>query len=216
LTVQSIPDAQISEQELINRILAGERKLFHELIRPYERSIFVAAYAILRNHADAEEVAQDTVLKAFVHLNQLKETGKFKAWLMQIAVNQARLRRRNDRAHLYESLEGDEATSTEQGFMPRDFADWRDVPSDLLEQKEIREIIDRAIRELPEIYREVLMLRDIEELSVQETAKILSISETAAKVRLHRARLHLREVLAPVFRRRWTDRLPRWKGKRLW
>jgi RNA polymerase sigma-70 factor (ECF subfamily) len=217
LQIEPGSGASLSGQELINRIRGGERKLFHELVRPYERAIYVTAYAVLRNHADAEDVAQDTVLKAFTHLDQLQEAGKFKSWILRIAINEARLRRRAGHAHLYEALEsGNTEGGEDQSSMPRDFADWREIPSDLLERREIRESIARGLEQLPEIYREVFVLRDVEELSVTEVATTLGIRETTVKVRLHRARLRLRELLAPVFKRRWTDRLPFWKGKNPW
>ena len=93
----------LSEPELIERVLKGERKLFHDLVRPYERSVYVTAYAILRNHADAEDAAQETMLKALTHLEQLKERQKFKGWLLHIAVNEARLKRRGSHDTLRKS-----------------------------------------------------------------------------------------------------------------
>lgn len=204
---------QISELELIHRIQKGERHLFHDLVRPYERAIYLAGYAVLRRHEDAEEAAQDTMIKALIHLQQLTDPGKFKAWLLQIAVNEARLKRRNHRASLFEPIEN--GSNAEEGmFMPRDFADWREIPSETLERKETRAAIDAALGKLPLIYREVLVLRDIEQLSTAECAQMLGISEHATKVRLHRARLRMREELAPVFRKHWFGRWIFAKGKK--
>ncbi len=126
------------------------------------------------------------------------------------------MRRRKDRQHLYESLE-EHAMETEEGeFMPRQFADWREIPSDLIERKEIRAAARKALDTLPEKYRDVFVLRDMQHLTVAETATILELTVPAVKTQLHRARLQMREQLAPIFGRRWTDRLPFWKGKNPW
>jgi len=206
---------QRDESALLNRIRSGERKLFHDLIRPYERSVYLTAFSVLHNEADAEEVAQETMLKAFAHLADLRQDVTFKAWLLQIAINEARMRRRKEHQHLYEPLEEEAKESADTEFMPREFADWREVPSEALERKEIKKAVDRALGDLPQIYREVFLLRDVQHLGVAETAQALGISVPSVKTRLHRARLQMREQLAPVFRLRWHDRLFR-KGTKPW
>lgn len=204
------------ESGLIERIRGGEKTLFCELIRPYERSVYLSAYSVLHNQADAEEVAQEALLKAFTHLDQLRSTDKFKHWLLLIAVNEARMRRRKGRQHLYESLE-EQATETEDGeFMPRQFADWREIPSDILEKKEIRAVVQKALDTLPEKYRAVFVLRDMQHLTVAETAAALELTVPAVKTQLHRARLQMREQLAPVFGKRWIERFRFGKGKNPW
>jgi RNA polymerase sigma-70 factor (ECF subfamily) len=210
------PHIARDEPALIERIRRGERALFHELIRPYERGVYLAAYSILRNEADAEEVAQESILKAFLHLGQLREGEKFKSWLLLIVVNEARMRRRKDRRHLYESVDDPGAESEEGEFVPRQFADWREIPSESLERAEVRAAVGRALASLPGIYREVFVLRDVQHLSVTETSQALDISVAAVKTRLHRARLQMREQLAPVFGRRWLDRVAWWRGKKPW
>ena len=216
MSAQSKTPVERDEAALIARITAGEKALFHELIRPYERAVYLAAYSILRNPADAEEVAQETLLKALSNLHQLRAHDKFKGWLLQIAFNEARMRLRKDHKHLYEALEGEEQGNEDAGFMPRGFADWRDIPSEVLEKKEIRQAVARALLTLSEKYRQVFLLRDVQHLSVEETARVLGISKPAVKTQLLRARLQMRELLAPVFRKRWSDRLPFWKGKKPW
>lgn len=210
------PHIMRDEPALIERIRRGERALFHELIRPYERGVYLAAYSILHNEADAEEVAQESILKAFMHLGQLREGEKFKAWLLLIVVNEARMRRRKDRRHLYESVDDPGAESKEGEFVPRQFADWREIPSEFLERAEVRTAVSRALEGLPGIYREVFVLRDVEHLTVTETAQALDISVAAVKTRLHRARLQMREQLASAFGRRWLDRVAWWRGKKPW
>ena len=207
--------AQLSEKEIIACVLAGQREYFHELVRPYERAMYLAAFAILRNQADAEEAAQETVVKAMTHLDQLSDSTKFKGWLLQIATNEARLKRRSRHDALYDSLD-EMQQGSDDGCMPHDFADWRDIPSETLERKEIRQAVAGALHKLPEIYREIFILRDVEELSISECCGILGISQEAVKARSHRARLRIREELTPVFKANWFSRVLSFKGKKLW
>jgi RNA polymerase sigma-70 factor, ECF subfamily len=208
---------QLSEQELIARVLAGKRECFHELVRPYERAMYITAFALLRNQADAEEAVQEAVLKAMTHLDQLTTPAKFKGWLLKTTANEARLKWRARHSALFESL--DEAQRNDMGddgFMPRDFADWREIPSDTLERKEIREAVVQALRKLPPIYREAFILRDVNELSVSECSEVLGISEQAVKVRLHRARLRMREEMTPAFKTGWFRRVLSLRGTKPW
>jgi RNA polymerase sigma-70 factor, ECF subfamily len=214
--VTSLPGGPERDLGIVRRIRAGERQLFHELVRPYERAVYITAYGVLRDHADAEEAAQDTMLKALLHLDQLAAPEKFKGWLLQIAVNEARLKRRKQHADKFEPLDNTPEREGEELFMPRDFADWRDLPSDALERKETREQIARALESLPGIYRETFVLRDVEQLSAVEAAAILGVTVDTLKVRLHRARMMMRERLAPAFRRGWVDRMLPFRGKKPW
>jgi RNA polymerase sigma-70 factor (ECF subfamily) len=199
---------------LIARILEGERKLFHDLVRPYERGLYLAANALLRNHADSEDAVQEAMLKAFTHLPQLTSPEKFKSWLFRIVVNEARLKRRNSHGHLFESLEGE--NNQEREFMPRNFADWRENPMETMERTEIREAVTKALETLPDIYHEIFVLRDVQELTGSECEEILGVSQGVLKVRLHRARLMIREKLAPTFKLRWYERVFPGKGRKPW
>src|SRR5215471_15328708 len=174
------PQLDANEAELIRRVSDGEREAFYELVRPYERSIYVTAISVLRNAADAEEVAQEAVLKAFLGLSSFRGECKFSTWLVQITYNEARMRLRKDRRHLYDSI--DEPQPDPEGdFWPRDYADWRPIPSELLERNEVRQAIENAIGSLSPPYREVLILRDVQNLSIEGTARILGISEASVK-----------------------------------
>jgi len=206
-----------SEPVLIRRILEGEKDLFHDLIRPYERGAFLLAYSILRNQDDAEETVQQAMVKIFLHLAQLTESDKFKQWAMRVVENEAKMYRRKRRQHLYESIDQNPTSvSEEKPFYPKQFADWRDLPSDAVEQKEVREAVAKALAELPDIYREVFVLRDMQHLDVAETAEALDIGESAVKTRLHRARLMLRESLTPLFAKPRVSIWERWKGSNPW
>lgn len=206
-----------SEPVLIQRILAGEKDLFHDLIRPYERGAFLLAYSILRNQDDAEETVQQAMVKIFSHLAQLTESDKFKHWAMRVIENEAKMYRRKRRHHLYESLDQSSTeASDDKPFYPKQFADWRDLPSDAVEQREVREAVAKALAGLPDIYREVFALRDMQHLDVAETAEVLGIGESAVKTRLHRARLMLRESLTPMFAKPKVSVWERWKGSNPW
>jgi RNA polymerase sigma-70 factor, ECF subfamily len=202
---------------LIERVLRGEKQVFHELIRPYERGAFVIAYSILRNQDDAEEVVQQGMLKIFTHMGELAERDHFRQWAMRIVENEAKMYRRKRRQHLYQSLDDNSAEDTdEKSFRPRQFADWRDLPSDIVEQKEVQQAVAKAVGELPEIYREVFVLRDMQHLDVAETAEILGLGQSAVKTRLHRARLMLREALTPIFAKPKSSVWERWRGINPW
>jgi RNA polymerase sigma-70 factor, ECF subfamily len=184
------------ERELMERVLNGETDLFYELIRPYERAVFLAATSILGNEADGEDVAQEAILKAFKYLGRFRRESKFSTWLIQIAINEAKMKLRKDRRHLYESIENGHG-SDDGDYIPTDFADWREIPSEALEQAELREALQKALMSLPEKYRTVLILRDVQQLSIAETAQALGITEENVKTRTSRARLQMRDQLAP-------------------
>ena len=208
--------SQSGEHGLIRRIRAGEKELFHQLIRPYERIMYGVIYSVLPNAADAEEVAQESALKAYLHLDQLADDDRFKAWLLRIAVNEARQRRRKDRPQLYEALEDDSAEETEGDIRPKQFADWRDLPSEALDREELRSAVREAVSRLPEKYRAVLLLADAQSLSDQEIGAALNLSMANVKTRLHRARMKLQEQLTPAFTPRFSDHLTVLKGINPW
>ena len=184
------------EAEYIRRILAGEKQLFHELIRPCERGIYFLLVSLLRNEAEAEDAAQETVLKIYRNLHLFRGEAQFRTWALSIARNEGlgRLRKAGNRRE--DSL--DALSENQAGdFTPSVLTSWREVPTEALERKELGVLLRQAIEGLPEIYRNVVLLRDIEEMDVRETAAALGITEGAVKVRLHRARALLQRDLAP-------------------
>jgi RNA polymerase sigma-70 factor, ECF subfamily len=194
------------EAQIIASILAGNTHEFHELIRPHERSVYVMALSLLQNEADAEDAAQEAFLKAFRNLANFRGDAKFSTWLISIALNEARSRLRSRKSVKIESL--DESPDGEGQVSPALLRDWREIPSEALERKEIRLLLQHAVADLPSIYREVFLLRDVEELSVNESAEVLGITVASVKVRLHRARIMLQKKLVPQLkrfnpRRRW-------------
>jgi len=205
---------EVREQDLIRRVQAGEKELFYDLVKPYERRIYTAAFAILRNEADAEEAAQEATLKALTHIRQFRAEARFSTWLTQITVNEALMRRRKAHTEIMEPI--GERQEEDGTYTPRDFADWREIPSEVLERKEIRQKLASAVAGLAAKYREVFMLRDVQHLSIEETAEALGITQASVKTRLLRARLMLRDLLAPGLGGPWFGRLPFEKGNKPW
>ena len=169
------------ESGMIAAILGGDAQLFHELIRPYERRVYAMALSFLRNEADAEDAAQEAFLKAFRSLASFRGDAKFGTWLVSITLNEARSRIRHRDTIKMESL--DEPADDHGQSLPALLRDWKEIPSEALERKEVRVLLQKAITALPLIYREVFQLRDIEELSVNEAAQTLGISIASVKVR---------------------------------
>jgi RNA polymerase sigma-70 factor (ECF subfamily) len=201
------------EQHLIAQVQRGQAELFYELVRPYERRVYAAALAILRNEADAEDVAQEAMLKALANIRQFRAEARFSTWLIQITVNEALMRRRRERTRMTEAIDDHR---DEGEYTPRDFADWREIPSEALERKEVRQKLAEALASLDRKYREVFVLRDMEQLNIQETAEALGISVASVKTRLLRARLMLRDLLAGGWEQGWFSRLPFEKGTKPW
>ena len=201
------PNAEF-EADLIRRIRGGERHLFHDLIRPCERSIYFLLYSLLKNEADAEDVAQETVIKVYQNLDKFRGESQFRTWVLSIARNEGlgRLRKVANRREDSLDAETDEQTGD---YTPAILTSWREIPAEALEQKELGNLLRNAIEALPEIYRNIVVLRDIEEMDIRETAAALDISEASVKVRLHRARALLQRSLAPQLKgfapakRRW-------------
>jgi RNA polymerase sigma-70 factor, ECF subfamily len=211
---EPVSAVQARELELIRRVQNGEQEKFYELIRPYERRVYSAAFSILRNEADAEDAAQEAMLKAFANLRQFRSEARFSTWLIQIAVNEALMRRRKEHAEIMQPIA--ERQDEEGSYIPKDFADWREIPSEALERKEVRGLLLEALASLGEKYREIFILRDVQHLSIQDVSETLGISQASVKTRLLRARLMLRDLLAPKVSSGWFSRLPFQKGSKPW
>ena len=194
-----MPASVEQEKALIARVLAGETNLFHDLIRPYERMVYLTILTMVRSEVEAEDAAQEVMINAFRHLKSFRGDSKFSTWLVTIAMNEARQRLRRSKAIVQESLD-QEMEQREGDFTPAVLTDWREIPSEALEKKEMRQKLREAVEQLPAIYREVLVLRDLEELNQEEAAKALGINITLVKVRLHRARMMLQKMLAPYLK----------------
>jgi RNA polymerase sigma-70 factor (ECF subfamily) len=189
----------LTEAEMISRVIAGERELFYDLIKPCERAVFLTAFSVLKSEADAEEVVQEAALKAYKALSSFRGEAKFSTWLVKITLNEARMRLRRSRADSEVSLENF-VDDGESDYTPAVLTDWREIPSEALDRKELRVLLQRGLDVLPEKYREVLILRDVRELNIEETAQLLGISIGMVKTRLFRARLMMQKIVAPELR----------------
>lgn len=194
---------RIEDAELVRLAQGGDAEAFSKLVARHENSIFRLARNITQNAEDAEDVLQDTFLKAYEHLGEFRGDSKFYTWLVRIAVNQALMKLRRRKSDRLVSL--DETFDTGEETLVREIAVWAEDPEELYSQEELRRILASAIESLPPIFRTVFALRDIEELSTEETAQILNLSVPAVKSRLLRARLRLREHLTRYFKRKGDD-----------
>ena len=191
-TTPELPDA-----ELVRRAQEGELDAFEALTHRYEQRVYSLALRMLRHEQDAEDVTQQTFLSAVENLGGFRGDASFATWLLRIATHAAlkviRKRKGLDTVSLEEATEpGDDYESIPH---PEYIADWRQSPERLVHRNEVRRLLDEALAKLDEKHRLVFLLRDVEGLSVKETAEALGLSEANTKVRLLRARLQLREEL---------------------
>jgi len=198
--VKDKDEAAIQELALVEAAKGGDVQAFEQLIKKYDRNVFRIAQHITQNREDAEDVVQDAFLKAYENLEQFQGHSKFYTWLVRIAVNESLMKLRKRRTGKMVSI--DEDIQTEEGSMPREIADWSPTPEQNYRQSELAEILKKTINGLPPGFRTVFVLRDVEGLSTEETAEMLSLSVPAVKSRLLRARLQLRERLNRYFKKK--------------
>jgi RNA polymerase sigma-70 factor (ECF subfamily) len=197
------PLRDAGEAELVEKARGGNVRAFTELVTRYERNIFRLALHITQNREDAEDVLQEAFLKAFQHLDQFQGQSKFYTWIVRIAVNEALMKLRKRKSDRTVSL--DEELDTGEDTLVREIAVWGEDPEQLYSREELQQILNQAIQSLSAPYRTVFALRDIEELSTEETAAALGLTIAAVKSRLLRARLMLREKLTRLFKRKGDD-----------
>jgi len=190
--------ALADEHLLVAAAKSGDGAAFEELVNRYERKIFRLTMNITRNREDAEDAMQDAFLKSYAHLQTFQGDSRFYTWLVRIAANEALMRLRKRRPNQF-SL--DEPVEGEDDLMPREIETWDPSPEQRYAQTEMQEILNDVIEKLEPDFRTVFVLRDVEELSTEETAKALGISIPAVKSRLLRARLRLRQKLNQYFRK---------------
>ena len=189
-TESVISQDPLSDEEVVTRVLAGEKSMFEIVMRRYNQRLYRVARAILHDDGEAEDVMQDAYVRAYEHLDQFAGRAKFSTWLTRIAVHEALARqRRGDRYQEFEPM------SEIDGDPMDGFASMALTPEEQVSNSETRSLLEKAVENLPEAYRTVFVLRDIEEMSTTDTANALEISEENVKVRLHRARGALRKTL---------------------
>ncbi len=197
--IQTNNTESVTDQALVERVKAGDVSAYEELVRMYDRRVFRIANHITQNREDAEDVVQDAFLKAYTNIDRFQGNSKFYTWLVRIAVNEALMKLRKRKTSRTVSM--DEEVETDEGSIPREFADWSPNPEQMYGQDETAEILKKTIQGLPPTFRTVFVLRDVENLSTEETAQMLDLSVPAVKSRLLRARLQLRERLAKYFKK---------------
>jgi RNA polymerase sigma-70 factor, ECF subfamily len=191
------------ESALVARAREGDSEAYNELVSHYERKIFRLAKHITQNDEDAEDVLQETFLKAYEHLPDFQGQSKFYTWLVRIAVNESLMKLRKRKSDRTVPL--DEPVDTGEDTVAREIAVWEENPEERYSREELAQILDESVQGLKPAFRTVFVLRDIEELSTEETAEALGISIPAVKSRLLRARLQLREKLTRFFKRKGDD-----------
>ncbi|HTW64536.1 MAG TPA: sigma-70 family RNA polymerase sigma factor [Bryobacteraceae bacterium] len=187
-----------AEVELARQLLTGEPEAFDRFVEHFRAKIFQYSWLMCGQREDAEEVAQETLLKVFESFDQLREPERVRPWVFRIAKNACLMKRRKSvfaPAHELSLEQFMPARGQADGEMKIEIADWSHLPEDDLLQLEMKRVLEHAIGELPENYRSVILLRDLEELSTQEAAQVLDLTEDTVKQRLHRARLALRQIL---------------------
>ena len=190
---------QDGDAELIDAINSGQQNLFYDLVKRYERKLYNFGFRFCRDVQDAEDLVQETFLNVFKYLKDFRQETQFKNWLYKIAGNVCLKKRRKSKFAPERELSLDEFLPGDQEQAPKDFPDWATLPLDQLLNKEMSHTISEAIVSLPEKYRLVILLRDMEGFGTDETSQILNVSPANVKVRLHRARLFLREKLKEYY-----------------
>jgi RNA polymerase sigma-70 factor, ECF subfamily len=183
--------------ELVHASQNGDMSAFQELVERYDRRLFRIAQHITHNREDSQDVVQETFLKAFEHLAEFREKSQFSTWLIRITLNQSLMKLRKRRGVRELSL--DEDFQADEGMLPLEVADWAPNPEELYTTSELRDILNKTMRELPPTLRAVFVLRDVEGLSTREAAEALNLTAVAVKARLWRARLRLRQGLSKYF-----------------
>jgi len=203
MSAMSSPIQVDDEAAIVAQARTGDAKAFNELLQRYERKIFRLALHITQNREDAEDVLQETFLKAYQHLDQFQGQSKFYTWIVRIAVNQALMKLRKRKSDRSVSL--DDTIDTGEDTVAREIAAWDENPEQQYGREELNQILTSAVDGLTPIYRAVFVLRDVDGLSTEETAEALELSVPAVKSRLLRARLQLRDKLTRYFKRKGDD-----------
>ena len=185
--------------DLVHATQNGDMSAFEQLVGRYDRKLLRIALSVTRNREDSQDAVQEAFLKAFQNLGQFREHSSFSTWLIRITLNQSLMKLRKQRTVREVSL--DEDFQADGEMLPMEVVDWSPNPEELYRVSELRHILIKTLEELPRILRTVFVLRDMEALSIDQTAAVLNLSHTAVKARLWRARLQLRELLCEYFRK---------------
>lgn len=186
----------MSEEQIIELAKSGDKDALRDLVKKYEKTIFSFAFKICRNRDKAENVMQETFLSMIKSLNGFDGNSKLSTWLYRISMNHCLMSARSKKKELFVEPDNDDEL-----FNEKYAADWSTIPYKSVENAELREILDKAIDKLAPEYRIVFTLRDVQQLSTEETAGITGLSVPAVKSRLHRARAFLRNEISEAFKK---------------
>jgi RNA polymerase sigma-70 factor (ECF subfamily) len=189
--------------DLVHASKNGDVAAFEQLVKRYDRKLLRIAQSVTRNREDSQDAVQEAFLKAFQNLDQFREDAQFSTWLIRITLNQSLMKLRKQRTMREVSL--DEDVQADGDMSPMDVTDWSPNPEQLYWASELRDILIKVLEELRPILRTVFVLRDIEGLSIHQTAEVLNLTHAAVKARLWRVRLQLRESLSKYFREQTTS-----------
>ena len=192
-----ITEKASGDMDLVHASKNGDAAAFEQLVKRYDRKLFRIAQSVTHNREDSQDAVQEAFLKAYQHLADFREACQFSTWLIRITVNQSLMKLRKQRGAKEMSL--DEDFGDEGDILPKEVTDWAPNPEQLCWASELRDILRKALEELRPISRTVFILRDVEGLTIDQTAVVLNMSQTAVKARLWRARLQLREALSKHF-----------------
>ncbi len=187
----------VADQVLIEKAKNGDNSAFEKLVKKYEQKIYNLALRLTGNPDESGDLLQETFIKAYRSLKSFRGEANFSTWLYRIALNIVLMKKRKEKGKVFESIDAPQFTA--KGEITKEIPDWSNNPEAEIENKEVKDILNRALASLPEEYRAVLILRDIQRLSNKEVSEILKISIPAVKSRLHRARLFLRNEVSKYF-----------------
>ena len=187
----------VSDEILIEKVKSSDNSAFEKLVKKYEKKIYNLAFRLTGKSEDASDILQETFLKAYHSLGDFRGEANFSTWLYRIALNIALMKKRKEKGKIFEPIES--KLFTPEGELTKEIPDWSNNPEAEIENKELRKILTETLSSLPDDYRTVLILRDIQGLSNKEVSEILKISIPAVKSRLHRARLFLRDRISKYF-----------------
>jgi RNA polymerase sigma-70 factor (ECF subfamily) len=197
LTQLDVTEEASSDMDLVHASKNGNAAAFEQLVKRYDRKLLRIAQSVTHNREDSQDAVQEAFLKAYQHLTDFREASQFSTWLIRITVNQSLMKLRKQRSNREMSL--DEHFEDEGDFLPREVADWAPNLEQLYWASELRDLLTQSLEELCPISRTVFVLRDIEGLSIDQTAVAMNLTNSAVKARLWRARFQLRERLNQYF-----------------
>jgi RNA polymerase sigma-70 factor, ECF subfamily len=193
----AVREVASDDLDLVHASKNGDVAAFEQLVKRYDRKLLRIAQSVTHNREDSQDAVQEAFLKAYKHLAAFREDSQFSTWLIRITVNQSLMKLRKQRSIREVSL--DEDLQTDEDILPMEVVDWAPNPEQLYRASELRDILITTLEDLPPILRTVFVLRDVEGLTIDQTAQVLNVSHTAVKARLWRSRLQLRERLNKYF-----------------